>query len=67
MTKQETQVKPDEKTLSRTEATWAADWLEKNKGKFVRGGWMGVFRLTVREVADMFEVNEKELLKVIRR
>jgi hypothetical protein len=67
MTKQQTQVEPNERTLSRTEATWAADWLEKTKGKFVQGGWMAVFRLTVKEVCSAYDVSEKDLLKVIRR
>ena len=67
MTKQETQVKPEDKQLGRTEAGWVADWLELEKGKYVKGGWTAVFRLTPIDIAREYQVEVSEVVRVSRR
>jgi len=67
MTKQETQVSADEKQLGRTEAGWVADWLEQVKGKYVKGGWTAVYRLTPVDVARDYGVELKEVIRIARR
>ena len=67
MTKQETQVSADQKQLGRTEAGWVADWLEQVKGKYVKGGWTAVYRLTPADVARDYDVALKDVIRIARR
>ena len=56
----------EDKGLSRTEATIAAQWLE-GQGISVPSGWISLWKMLPDEVAQEYKVKLTELLKVIRR
>lgn len=52
--------------LTRTEATWVSDWLKEIKGKSVKGGWMGVYQMSIADVAKKFHVPIDEVASAAR-
>jgi hypothetical protein len=56
----------EEQKLSRTEATLAVNWFNK-QGITVKSGWIELYKRTPSEIADEYEVELQELLDAIRR
>ena len=52
--------------LNRTEATWVADWLKEIKGKNVKSGWLGVYQMSIADVAKKFHVPIDEVASAAR-
>lgn len=69
--KTQTRTKPTEQIgeteilLNRTQATWVANWLGKQK-KDVLNGWMGVFQMSPAKVAERYNVNIQEVEAAMR-
>lgn len=52
--------------LNRTEATWVADWLKEVKNKPVKGGWLGVYQMSISDVSKKFHVPADEVIRAAR-
>jgi len=56
----------EDTTLSRTEATIAAAWLE-GQGIAVPSGWISLWKMSPDAIAQEYKVKLTDLLKAIRR
>lgn len=66
-----TMIMPDETVnihtpLNRTQATWVAAWLKEVKNKPVRGGWLGVYQMSVSDIVKKFHVTAEEVISAAR-
>lgn len=52
--------------LNRTQATWVAAWLKEVKDKPVRGGWLGVYQMSISDVVKKFHVPVEEVIRAAR-
>jgi hypothetical protein len=52
-------------TLTRTEAIWVKNWLEE-LGKPVGGGWTGVYRMRLVDIAQRYKVPVQEVAAAAR-
>lgn len=52
--------------LNRTQATWVAAWLKEVKNKTVRGGWLGVYQMSISDVVKKFHVPVDEVISAVR-
>lgn len=48
--------------LNRTEASLVARWLQDEKSKDVKGGWMTIWKTTPEQVADQYGVKPGDVI-----
>ena len=52
--------------LNRTEATWVSDWLKEIKHKPVKGGWLGVYQMSISDISKKYHVPADEVISAAK-
>ena len=52
--------------LTRTQATWVAAWLKEVKNKPVRGGWLGVYQMSISDIVKKYHVSVEEVISAVK-
>lgn len=59
-------MEPNEKPLTRTEASLIARWLQ-DKGKPTKQGWVSLWKLSPAQVSETYQETEQDILIAARR